>query len=102
MLVPSLHWIIIEDAKTKTDLVSNLLQKSGLSYTHLNAETPTEWRLAPGEQRWTKPRGVVQRNAGLDWIRSKVDRSSEGTIFFGDDDNTYALEIFEEVRLAVE
>lgn len=45
LLVPNFHWIVIEDSETKTPLVTNLLAQSGLSYTHLNAETPKEWKL---------------------------------------------------------
>lgn len=39
-LVPNLHWIVIEDSETKTDLVRHLLAESNLHYTHLNAKTP--------------------------------------------------------------
>lgn len=45
MLVPNLHWIIVEDSVTKTDLVENLLQKTGLPYTHLNIPTPKTYKL---------------------------------------------------------
>lgn len=43
-----------------------------------------------------KPRGVSNRNRGLEWIRSNA---SEGVLYFADDDNTYDLDIFEEVRI---
>ena len=43
-----------------------------------------------------KPRGVANRNAGIEWIRHNA---TEGVVFFGDDDNTYDLRIFEEVSL---
>jgi hypothetical protein len=45
LLVPNFHWIVVEDSETKTPLVTNLLAQSGLMYTHLNAETPKEWKL---------------------------------------------------------
>lgn len=45
MLVPNLHWIIIEDAEDPTPLVANLLKNSGIRYTHLTAATPKEWKL---------------------------------------------------------
>ena len=45
MLVPNLHWVVIEDSETKTDLVAKLLAKTGLPYTHLNAATPKSWKL---------------------------------------------------------
>lgn len=40
MLVPNVHWIVIEDSETKTDLVRNLILDSKLIVTHLNAKTP--------------------------------------------------------------
>lgn len=41
-----------------------------------------------------KPRGVSNRNRGLEWIRANA---SEGVFYFADDDNTYDVEIFDEV-----
>lgn len=45
-----------------------------------------------------KPRGVSNRNLGLEWIRANA---SEGVLYFADDDNTYDLDIFDEVRTEV-
>lgn len=42
-----------------------------------------------------KPRGVSNRNRGLEWIRANA---SDGVLYFADDDNTYDLDIFDEVR----
>lgn len=44
-LVPNFHWIVVEDSEHKTSLVANLLAKSGVAHTHLNAATPKEWKL---------------------------------------------------------
>lgn len=41
-----------------------------------------------------KPRGVSNRNRGLQWIRANA---TEGVLYFADDDNTYNLQIFEQV-----
>ena len=41
-----------------------------------------------------KPRGVANRNAGLEYVRK---HAKEGVVYFGDDDNTYDIQIFEEV-----
>ena len=56
-----------------------------------------------GDPSWLKPRGVEQRNEGLRWLRE--DRGPQpgedelqGVVYFADDDNTYSLQIFEEVR----
>ena len=132
LLVPNLHWIIVEDSENKTPLVANLLAKSGLSYTHLNAATPKEWKLLLNVRKynfvcfldserwchlratpkythiffvlntsqapqWKKPRGVNQRNAALTWLRTNADPRNPAVVFFADDDNTYSLELFEEV-----
>lgn len=39
-LVPNVHWIVVEDSESKTDLVRNLLNDSNLLFTHLAAKTP--------------------------------------------------------------
>ena len=43
-----------------------------------------------------KPRGVANRNAGILWIRKHAKKG--GVIYFADDDNTYDLRLFAEVR----
>lgn len=98
LLIPNFHWIIVEDAEIRTPLVTNLLAQSGLSYTHLNAETPKEWKLLLEDPQWKKPRGVKQRNAALQWLRNHADPRKPAVVFFADDDNTYSLELFEEMR----
>lgn len=54
--------------------------------------------LAPMPSKYkknkVKPRGVSNRNRGLDWIRANA---TDGVFYFADDDNTYDLEIFHEV-----
>jgi len=49
------------------------------------------------------PRGVLQRNAGLAWLRNYLDtsRRADGVLYFADDDNTYDLRIFDEVGVFV-
>lgn len=41
------------------------------------------------------PRGVANRRAALAWIRSNI---KNGVLYFGDDDNTFDLKLFEEIR----
>ncbi|XP_028658557.1 galactosylgalactosylxylosylprotein 3-beta-glucuronosyltransferase 3 [Erpetoichthys calabaricus] len=98
MHVPSLHWIVVEDAATKTSLVTELLKQSGLQYTHLNVETPKDFKLKEGDPNWLKPRGVEQRNLALQWLRDNRELSDEGVVYFADDDNTYSLQLFQEMR----
>lgn len=50
------------------------------------------------EPKWKKPRGVSQRNVALKWLRENRNRSTDlGVIYFADDDNTYDLQLFNEV-----
>lgn len=103
LLIPNLHWIVVEDSKTKTNLVANLLANSGLSFTHLNVETPAENKLTENDPHWSKPRGVIQRNEALHWLRDHFrDDGSQlkpnGVLYFADDDNTYHVQLFEEMR----
>lgn len=47
LLVPYVHWIIVEDADRNSDLVRNLLSMYGLDKrsTLLYAKTPTDFKL---------------------------------------------------------
>lgn len=45
------------------------------------------------------PRGVSNRRAALNWIRLNHDVNDSGAvIYFGDDDNTFHLDLFKEIR----
>ena len=62
LLVPGLHWILVEDSPARTALVTSFLQHSSLNHTHLTVQTPTEMKLKNDDPHWSKPRGVLQRN----------------------------------------
>lgn len=47
------------------------------------------------QKKGAKPRGVSNRNRGLKWIRANA---TKGVFYFADDDNTYDLNLFDEVR----
>ncbi|KAM7377473.1 hypothetical protein PAMA_013996 [Pampus argenteus] len=101
--VPQLHWIVVEDSPHKTPLVTDLLVKSSLTYTHLHMPTAKDRKLQEGDPSWLKPRGVEQRNEGLRWLREdrraqQGGHNQQGVVYFADDDNTYSLQIFEEMR----
>lgn len=65
----------------------------------MNVETPPEFRNKPTDPRWLRPRGVEQRNEGLKWLRNNADIiDRNGVIYFADDDNTYDIELFSEMR----
>lgn len=96
--VPNVHWILVEDAPQKTALVTRFLETSGLIYTHLSAATPPNYKLGRNDPNWKKPRGVEQRNAALRWLRENLRTSDRGVVYFADDDNTYSIKLFREVK----
>lgn len=96
--VPRLHWIVVEDSEEKTGLVIRFLENCGVSYTHLTVKTQKKLMTKEGEPRWLKSRGADQRNLGLKWIREHFSSDMEGVVYFGDDDNTYDVRIFEQMR----
>ncbi|GAB0201998.1 galactosylgalactosylxylosylprotein 3-beta-glucuronosyltransferase 3 [Grus japonensis] len=96
--VRALHWVVVEDAAAPTALVGGLLAGSGVPFTHLNVETPPERRRRPGDPPWLRPRGVEQRNRALQWLRETRAPGESGVVYFADDDNTYSLRLFEEMR----
>ena len=99
MHIPNLVWIVIEDASKATDLVSKLLHRCKVKSIHLVVPTSSAYKLKKGRPKWSKPRGVEQRNAGLSWLRQHYNASScNGVFYFGDDDNKYDLRLFDEVR----
>lgn len=42
------------------------------------------------------PRGVANRRAAINWIRKNGKKP--GVMYFGDDDNTFDLKLFDEIR----
>jgi len=89
-LVPRVHWLVAEDSNTTSETVKELLVASKLTHTHLAARRPDE---LIGK---IIGRGVFNRRAALDWIRANGE--SDGVIYFADDDNSYDVRIFEEIR----
>ncbi|XP_059041716.1 galactosylgalactosylxylosylprotein 3-beta-glucuronosyltransferase 1 isoform X2 [Mustela lutreola] len=96
--VPNLHWLVVEDAPRRTPLTARLLRDTGLNYTHLHVETPRNYKLRGDARDPRIPRGTMQRNLALRWLRETFPRNSSqpGVVYFADDDNTYSLELFEE------
>ncbi|TPP60491.1 Galactosylgalactosylxylosylprotein 3-beta-glucuronosyltransferase [Fasciola gigantica] len=51
------------------------------------------------EPYWWRPKGIAQRNLGLQWIRrTLVYGRDRGVLYIADDDNTYDIQLFEEIR----
>ena len=96
--VSNFRWIVIEDSEHKTGLVSRLLERCGVTYTHFAIKTSKHLRRKADKPRWRTPRGMEQRNKGLEWVRRNFDpKKMKGVVYFADDDNTYDLEIFKKV-----
>ncbi|CAK9815535.1 Galactosylgalactosylxylosylprotein 3-beta-glucuronosyltransferase P [Anthophora plagiata] len=91
MLVKNIHWLVIEDAAVATKQVTRLLERTGLKFEHLTAPMPEKYKQKKG----AKPRGVSNRNRGLQWIRANA---TNGVFYFADDDNTYDIALFDEIR----
>lgn len=95
--VASLHWIIVEDAPSPTPLIATFLNTFPKNYTQLAVSTPSSMKLKPKDPTWSKPRGVFQRNLAIQWLREHA-KNHDGVVYFADDDNTYALDLFDEIR----
>uniref|UniRef100_A0A0K8UEX8 Galactosylgalactosylxylosylprotein 3-beta-glucuronosyltransferase n=1 Tax=Bactrocera latifrons TaxID=174628 RepID=A0A0K8UEX8_BACLA len=63
----------------------------GLPFTHLASPMPEFYR-----KKKPMPRGVANRRAAIQWLRQR--NISNGILYFGDDDNTYDLKLFSEIR----
>lgn len=58
----------------------------------LSAPMPESYKNRKG----SKPRGVSNRNRGLQWLRANA---TKGVFYFADDDNTYDIALFDEVTM---
>ena len=95
-LVPKLVWIIIEDSHIKTKKITDFIESSNMECVHLNQMTPAEMKISSFNRTFIK--GAFQRNKGINWLRKYVNVEAEGVVYFGDDDNTYDIRLFEEVN----
>ncbi|KAI6196970.1 Galactosylgalactosylxylosylprotein 3-beta-glucuronosyltransferase [Aphelenchoides besseyi] len=96
--VPNLYWIVVEDAEQPSSAIDEILARTRLKSVHLSALTPPQKRLRDKDPNWRLPRGVIQRNTALKWIRSNFGTVHNGVVFFGDDDNVYDWRLFEQIR----
>ncbi|GAB0092221.1 Galactosylgalactosylxylosylprotein 3-beta-glucuronosyltransferase [Sergentomyia squamirostris] len=91
MHIPNLHWILADDVDGCNPYLDVILNDFGIPYTHIASPMPDIYRT-----KSTIPRGVANRRAALAWIRNNNIRS--GILYFGDDDNTFSLKLFTEIR----
>ncbi|XP_064091099.1 galactosylgalactosylxylosylprotein 3-beta-glucuronosyltransferase P-like isoform X1 [Macrobrachium nipponense] len=90
MNVPNVVWIVSEDAAEPTQAIVDYLKDCGLKTVYLRVQMPTKYQKVKN-----KPRGVANRLAGLNWIRANA---KDGVFYFADDDNTYDIRLFEQMR----
>ncbi|KPU77999.1 uncharacterized protein Dana_GF24562, isoform B [Drosophila ananassae] len=89
--VANLLWLVIEDANKTNPLVAHTLDRIGVPYEYMVAPMPEKYK----QTKRAKPRGVSNRNRGLQYLRQ---HATEGVLYFADDDNTYDISIFEQMR----
>ncbi|XP_067642520.1 galactosylgalactosylxylosylprotein 3-beta-glucuronosyltransferase P isoform X2 [Eurosta solidaginis] len=89
--VPNLLWIVVDDANHTSPLVIETLNRIGVPYEYFLAPMPEIYK----HTKKAKPRGVSNRNRGLDYIRANA---TDGVLYFADDDNTYDISIFDQMR----
>ncbi|KNC82465.1 hypothetical protein SARC_05257 [Sphaeroforma arctica JP610] len=94
--VEKMHWIVIEDSEHPTEAVRELMAESGIPGTQLYTKTPENSEKKDGMERFQYHRGVDQRNLALNKIAAMGDKNA--IVYFADDDNTYSLEVFDEMR----
>ncbi|XP_065204058.1 galactosylgalactosylxylosylprotein 3-beta-glucuronosyltransferase I-like [Planococcus citri] len=98
-LVQNFHWIVVEDANEPSILVANLLRTSSLNYTQLVVPTPPSWKRSNSKSVESKFKGIPQRNAAIRWLRENKNKDTDrGVVYFADDDNTYSVKLFQEMR----
>ena len=88
-----IFWIVSEDAPKRSEIVSDIMAQTNLPNVHLLGPRPqTHLDKRSG-------RGVSNRLAGLNWLRSQfTGTTTEGIIYFADDDNSYDIRVFDEMK----
>jgi hypothetical protein len=96
--VKVLHWIVIEDNSKCSARVSGFLDRHpDMSWTLLSAPMPNLYKSKKYLRKYGLPRGVAGRRAALKWITSRTKPTTRGVLYFADDDNTYDLQLFNEL-----
>lgn len=92
MHVPKLHWLVADDATQLNQDVVDYLKHTGLPFTYMLTPMPERFK-----RQWfgMLPKGVANRNGAIAWLRK---HASGGVLYMADDDNTYDLRIFKEMR----
>ncbi|XP_040569041.1 galactosylgalactosylxylosylprotein 3-beta-glucuronosyltransferase S [Lepeophtheirus salmonis] len=91
--ISDMHWILSEDAHECSPSVAEILGHFKIPYTHLVSPMPSAFL----HDRY-KPRGVSNRRVAIQWIQKYHPPSREAVVYFADDDNTYDLRLFSQMR----
>lgn len=76
-------------------LLINIFLSLGIPYTYIASPMPAIYKRNTDAM----PRGVSNRRAAINWIRLNHNiNDSNAVIYFGDDDNTFHLDLFKEIR----
>ena len=93
--VPNILWIVVEDSKNKTAAIADFLSSSGVPHVYLS--------ISGTKQHNVQPKGVLPRNRALLYVRESLKVNPRPcVIYIADDDNTYSLRLFEEVRIDIQ
>ncbi|CAD5232388.1 unnamed protein product [Bursaphelenchus xylophilus] len=83
--VPNIHWILVEDGDAPNPIVPKFLSMFKIPYTYLHTTN-----------QGLPCRGWAQRNVAMDYLRRNRGKFADDTVvYFGDDDNSYDLRLFE-------
>ena len=94
MHVHNILWIVVEDSQYISIAVSELLNRTDIPYVQLLAARPNDHKNV-----FRDGRGVSNRLKALEWIRKTFNETKQrGVIYFADDDNSYDIRVFEEMR----
>ena len=86
----------MEDGNELSQDVLDILNWCSVHSTYLRYQTPV--RLKP-----VRGKGAEQRNHALQWLRKQYKVGQlQGVVYFGDDDNTYDIRLFEEVSMCIQ
>jgi len=84
-------WLVCEDANAPNVNLLAYLNSTGLNYEYYLSKMPQKYA-----NKKAKPKGVANRNRGMERLLELEDEL-EAVFYFADDDNAYNVRLFEEV-----
>ena len=98
ILVKNIVWISIEDA-IQSPLVGKLLKDCIVQSVHLNMTNSSYTANNKNNDVQSVHSSVDKWNTGLKWLRENIDNAGKGVVYFGYDDSTYDVQLFNEVSV---